>query len=88
MSDTGQAVEESSVREWTETAVYILTSVIAAYALLHQAGVEIDFTPVTSRVKRARARVARTPWLNPKEWRRMVTEVLLEAWNIVEREEP
>ena len=83
MSDE-PARTEAPLREWTETAVYILTSAAAAYALLHQAGIEINWSPITSRVQRLRARVVKTPWLNPKQWRRMVTEVLLEAWNIVE----
>ena len=86
MSEDGAKVDEPSLREWTETAVYILTLMVAAYALLHQAGVELNWNPVTSRAKRLRERIAGTPWMNPKRWRRMVTQVLLEAWNIVEGE--
>ncbi len=71
---------ETSLQTWVETAVYVLTSAIAAYAMLRQAGVEIDFTPVTTRYHRAKAAVEKMPWLNPKRWRRMVNEVLLEAW--------
>ncbi len=77
-------VDDASVREWTETLVYILTAAITTYAVLHQAGVEIDLTAAKKRLAKVRARLDRVPWVNPRLWRKMVTEVLLEAWNVVE----
>ena len=80
MSDEETKDAETSLQTWVETAVYVLTSAVAAYAMLRQAGVEIDFSAVTSRYRRVKSAVEKMPWLNPKRWRRMVNEVLLEAW--------